>query len=296
MADEEYWPELLVIELKRLVRAEKFNFDKVSSKLAAYSQSGGYDDIDLSSKSCRLAYARDYSNAPYDLNSTRAQSSSPENGQMTKAQRLKLTLERQEQERKAVLLQRQVLEQQQQEREKEKGKESNGDIAPFDFSQVDARVTPKTAKGEEGETGKQGVEGSIFSTEGASDIVRQALAAMTSEEKVDIDSLFPQRGQSTVVNTWKEDGEDTPYATDDISSRNGADKGEGTVMGNTTLETITSSLSAFSTTTASRVEVEEGGGDDDWESIMKKLESQEEANFQRKRAVFDKVKNVCLTC
>jgi hypothetical protein len=283
-SEDDYWPEPLVIELKKLVRAEKFNFDKVSLKLSAYSN-GKYNDIDLTSKACRLAYARDYSNAPYDLSAS-TQSTSPGNAQMTKAQRLKLTLERQEQERKAVALQRQILEQQ------EEQDKDTGDIAPFDFSQVDA--APTTNKISNNNKEQKGEE-SVFAGSGASDIVRKALAAMTSEEKVDLDALFPQRGSVTVKSeTWKEEGDEAdgqhklPYATDPhiaAQREKGGEHRVGTVMGNTTLEQITSQLSTAKIS-ASKGAPDDEYEDEDWETIMKRLESQEEANFQRKRGKF----------
>ncbi len=67
--EEDYWPERLVIELKSLVRKQKFDFNAVSLKLNDFwrVQAGGdsHKDIDISPKTCREAFARDYSRAPY---------------------------------------------------------------------------------------------------------------------------------------------------------------------------------------------------------------------------------------
>ena len=71
LKEEDYWPESLVTELKTLVRKERFDFNIVSSKLKEFwrDKVGGdsLDDIDISPKTCREAFARDYSKAPYVL-------------------------------------------------------------------------------------------------------------------------------------------------------------------------------------------------------------------------------------
>jgi hypothetical protein len=81
--EEDYWPECLVVELKTLVRKEKFDFNVVSSKLVEWWQGNAGDEAlasqslsltaveksgyDINAKTCREAFARDYSRAPYNL-------------------------------------------------------------------------------------------------------------------------------------------------------------------------------------------------------------------------------------
>ena len=81
--EEDYWPECLVVELKTLVRKEKFDFNVVSYKLVEWWQGSAGDEAlasqslsltaveksgyDINAKTCREAFARDYSRAPYNL-------------------------------------------------------------------------------------------------------------------------------------------------------------------------------------------------------------------------------------
>ncbi len=72
--EEDYWPASMVNELKVLVRKEKFNFDSVSEGLSSWLRSEASLDsskkssFDINPKTCREAFARDYSKAPYNLN------------------------------------------------------------------------------------------------------------------------------------------------------------------------------------------------------------------------------------
>lgn len=70
--EEDYWPAEMVNELKTLVRKEKFNWNSVSEKLTAWlasdsMQASEKSSFDISPKTCREAFARDYSKAPYNL-------------------------------------------------------------------------------------------------------------------------------------------------------------------------------------------------------------------------------------
>ena len=97
---ESFWPELLVQELRHIVRTKKFDFDASSADLEAWwlsdaalqtakdrgmsisaDRSAG---ISITPETCRHAFARDYSNAPYQkkkvdisANSADPQKSSP---------------------------------------------------------------------------------------------------------------------------------------------------------------------------------------------------------------------------
>ena len=68
--EEDYWPESLAVELKSLVRKEKFDFNAVSEKLIAFAREGdSLENIEITPKTCREAFARDYSKAPYAVDS-----------------------------------------------------------------------------------------------------------------------------------------------------------------------------------------------------------------------------------